>query len=401
MADPFAGRLHAGRLVSLPPEEFAGRRARLEAILDEQGFDAFLGLSHATVQYLTGYALTPSERPFAVILHPQNGLTLVVPLLKEYDVAETAVASSIVTYPEYPDSQHPMLRIADVLRASGARRVLADQAGHESPYGYHGPTLEELSDLVVNRAVVERLRMTKSAAELALVRHAADWACFAHSRLQAATAPGRSESAIAGDATGHAMRRLRELYGQRTDVAKPTSVSASFGGQVGREGTAYHLQRALDPVIKAGDPLISRVGAFIGGYYADVERTMVVGQPGKTLRDLFLRGVEIQDYALSLIAPNRAVSEIDDHVRRRYAALGVAHAWRHHTGHSVGLLHREAPYLDIGSGEVLQPGMIVTVEPGLYEDGVGGFRHSDCVLITQTGAEILTPYPRELGALLC
>jgi Xaa-Pro aminopeptidase len=73
--------------------------------------------------------------------------------------------------------------------------------------------------------------------------------------------------------------------------------------------------------------------------------------------------------------------------------------WKHHTGHGIGLRYHEGPFLDIGDATVLQPGMVLTVEPGLYAPNLGGFRHSDTVLITEDGLEILTYYPRDLESL--
>ncbi|MBM3450726.1 MAG: M24 family metallopeptidase, partial [Armatimonadetes bacterium] len=73
--------------------------------------------------------------------------------------------------------------------------------------------------------------------------------------------------------------------------------------------------------------------------------------------------------------------------------------WRHHTGHAIGMDYHEAPFLDHGDDRVIEPGMVFTVEPGIYVPGLGGFRHSDTVLATATGHEVLTYYPRGLANL--
>ena len=73
--------------------------------------------------------------------------------------------------------------------------------------------------------------------------------------------------------------------------------------------------------------------------------------------------------------------------------------WKHHVGHAIGLRYHEAPFLDIGDDTIMKPGMVFTVEPGLYHPDLGGFRHSDTVVITDDGIEILTYYPRDLYSL--
>src|SRR5262249_31380402 len=115
----------------------------------------------------------------------------------------------------------------------------------------------------------------------------------------------------------------------------------------------------------------------------------------------FKHGVELQAYAFDLIRPGARCADIDTAVRRRFEERGIADLWRHHVGHSLGVLIREPPYLDCGDPTVLEACMVVTVEAGGDRDGVGGFRHSDCVLVTAKGAEILTDYPRDLASLCC
>jgi len=82
-----------------------------------------------------------------------------------------------------------------------------------------------------------------------------------------------------------------------------------------------------------------------------------------------------------------------------FKKAGYAHLVKHHTGHGLGLEGHEPPWLDIGNDEPLRPGVIVSCEPGIYETGFAGFRHSDTVLVTEEGAELLTYYPRDLESL--
>jgi Xaa-Pro aminopeptidase len=86
-------------------------------------------------------------------------------------------------------------------------------------------------------------------------------------------------------------------------------------------------------------------------------------------------------------------------VRAYFEEHGLKEYWRHHTGHAIGLRYHEGPFLDIGDDTVMQPGMVFTVEPGIYIPELGGFRHSDTVAVTDDGVEVLTYYPRDLESL--
>ena len=86
-------------------------------------------------------------------------------------------------------------------------------------------------------------------------------------------------------------------------------------------------------------------------------------------------------------------------MRAYYEQHDLMPYWKHHVGHAIGLRYHEGPFLDLGDPTIIQPGMVFTVEPGLYSKGVGGFRHSDTVVVTENGLESLTYYPRDLESL--
>jgi Xaa-Pro dipeptidase len=92
-------------------------------------------------------------------------------------------------------------------------------------------------------------------------------------------------------------------------------------------------------------------------------------------------------------------SDVDNAVRAYYEKNNLMTYWRHHSGHAIGLRYHEGPFLDSGDDTLIEPGMVFTVEPGLYAPSLGGFRHSDTVVVTQDGIEILTYYPRDLASL--
>ena len=109
--------------------------------------------------------------------------------------------------------------------------------------------------------------------------------------------------------------------------------------------------------------------------------------------------VAAQQAAFDALRPGVTCADVDRAVLGYLEANDLLPYWRQHVGHGIGLHNHEAPFLDVGDSTPVEPGMVFTIEPGLYDDGIGGFRHSDTVVVTPDGIEILTSYPREIESL--
>jgi len=126
---------------------------------------------------------------------------------------------------------------------------------------------------------------------------------------------------------------------------------------------------------------------------------MVVGEPPDEQRRLFGHVVAAQEVAVAALRPGVPCADVDRAVLDYFDAVGIRDLWSQHTGHGIGLRNHEAPFLDVGDHTPVEPGMVLTIEPGVYKEGLGGFRHSDTVVVTEDGIEILTAYPRDLKSL--
>jgi Xaa-Pro aminopeptidase len=126
---------------------------------------------------------------------------------------------------------------------------------------------------------------------------------------------------------------------------------------------------------------------------------MVIGPPTDRMRFLFDQMLESQRVAFDAIRPGATCADVDAAVLQYFDRNDLQRYWRQHTGHGTGLRNHEAPFLDVGDPTPLEPGMVFTIEPGLYDDEVGGFRHSDTVVVTDAGYELLTEYPSDLESL--
>ena len=145
--------------------------------------------------------------------------------------------------------------------------------------------------------------------------------------------------------------------------------------------------------------LVTETSAPIWGYNAELERAMIVGEPTDEMRRLFDHTVAAQDVAFAALRPGVTCADVDGAVLKYFEDNDLLPYWRQHVGHGIGLRNHESPFLDIGDRTVIQSGMVFTIEPGVYQEGLGGFRHSDTVVVTDDGISTLTDYPRDIESL--
>jgi Xaa-Pro aminopeptidase len=216
--------------------------------------------------------------------------------------------------------------------------------------------------------------------------------------MQAAITTGKTEmECYTPPATETLFEMVREMPGWRPRGGDDTGLIAMF---VAGRSTAMPHGFVRGHGIQPGDVLVSGAGAQIDGYRSELERTMIVGEPTPEQVRAFDAMLALQTRAIEVMAPGVPAAEIELATVRLAQELGVDANLRHHVGHSIGLEGHEAPFLDRGDDAVLEPGMVFTVEPGVYVKDLGGFRHSDTVVITQDGRRVMTDYPRALKDLI-
>jgi Xaa-Pro dipeptidase len=245
------------------------------------------------------------------------------------------------------------------------------------------------------------MRQVKSEAELALVRQSAIWGNLAHRLLQDYMAVGRTEIEVSLRATAEAtdmmLKTLGRAYASHGRGLRNVPVSASF---IAGSNTALPHGLRSEQGLRPGDAIVTGASANVGGYKSELERTMVVGDPSPEFRRYFDIMLAIQDAAFEAFRPGRTCAEVEADVVRAFEQHGVKEMMRHHTGHGIGLEGHEQPFCDLGDDTEVQPGMVFSVEPGLYVPGVAGFRPSDTIVITEDGCEVVTFYPRDLDSLV-
>jgi Xaa-Pro aminopeptidase len=180
--------------------------------------------------------------------------------------------------------------------------------------------------------------------------------------------------------------------------ASSDGASAGYRGQIGRRSSWAHAV-AHNIAFTAGDVLVSETSAPVWGYNAELERAMIIGPPTDEMRHLFAHALAAQQVAFDALRPGVTCADVDGAVMHYLEDNDLLSYWRQHTGHAIGLRNHEAPFLDLGDHTRIEPGMVFTVEPGLYAADIGGFRHSDTVVVTSDGIDILTEYPRDIESL--
>ena len=198
------------------------------------------------------------------------------------------------------------------------------------------------------------------------------------------------------DATLAMLDAIGPIY--RAQSVFEDGAGAGYRGQIGRNAAIPHAL-ANNSTFQPGDVLVTGANAPIWGYNSELERTMVIGTPTDEQKRMFSHMLALQEIAFQTIQPGLPCAEIDRAVRKYYQDHDLMAYWKHHVGHAIGLRYHEAPFLDLGDQTILSPGMVFTIEPGLYVPELGGFRHSDTVVVTEDGVEIMTYYPRDLDSL--
>jgi Xaa-Pro dipeptidase len=384
--------------------EYEQRTSALASRLRDAGLDGAVLFEPSYVLYYVGFAFVPTERPMAFVLTADGEGGMLVPRLEREHAQANASVSQVADYPEYPSESHPVESLRELLGKMGLGDATlgADQDGYPWILGYRGPTLTDLTGRTPEKisAFVEDQMAIKSEAEVALIRESAKWGNLAHVLLQRYTRPGLTEVEVSQRASNEATLAMLDAIGPIYRAQSPffDGASAGYRGQIGRNAAIPHALTA-NITFQAGDVLVTGASAPVWGYLSELERTMVIGEPSSEQRELFDHMVALQDTAFEAMKPGARCSDVDRAVRSYYDEHGLWDYWKHHVGHCIGLRYHEGPFLDIGDETEITPGMVFTVEPGLYADGVGGFRHSDTVAVTNDGIDFLTYYPRDLGSL--
>ncbi|WP_409301616.1 M24 family metallopeptidase [Peribacillus sp. SCS-155] len=238
-------------------------------------------------------------------------------------------------------------------------------------------------ELVPVSGLLEKLRLLKAPSEIKILKEAAKIADAAFAHIVEFIHPGLTELEVSNEL---------EFF-----MRKQGAASSSFDTIVasGVRGALPHGV-ASEKVIEKGDLITLDYGAYYQGYVSDITRTVSVGQPSTEMKNIYDIVLEAQLRGMAGIKPGMTGKEADALTRNFINEKGYGEYFGHSTGHGIGLEVHEGPALSFKSDTVLEPGMVVTVEPGIYVPGLGGVRIEDDTIITVSGNESLTHSTKEL-----
>ncbi len=369
--------------------------------------DALYLTNPTRILYVSGFSHIATERPLALTIPTDGPIFLMGPHLEYDHVRQDApTIEEVYFYPDYPGTQHSMRYFSKIMvrKGLGSSRIATDSfSGASGGWGYRGPSLDELlpkAKFIDGRDIVDGMRLVKSPQELRLLRESAKWSGVAQDILMENLKPGVQDALVGLKASyetlAQMLRKLGSKYLQLKWGLSPVVIG--FRGQVG-PGSAIPHAIYTKRNVRRGDVLVSEAGVEIGGYTSELERTLIVGRPSSKAKRYFEVMVRAQAAALKTFRPGVQCGSVDEAARKEVEKSGLADCLRHHTGHGIGLDGHEPPWLDPGDRTALKTGMVFSCEPGLYLPGYAGFRHSDTVVITGGGIDIITEYPRDLESL--
>lgn len=356
---------------------YAHRVRKLQEVLAREGLEALLVTDPANRRYLTGF--TGSAGCVAVTA---DRAVLFVDFRYVTQAEEQASGVEVI---QHGDSA--IRSVGDELRKAGISRLGFEQ--RHVTYGSYLKFADEVGDgisLVPTDGLIERLRYVKDESELAVLRKAVEIADAAFEHILTVLRPGLTEREVAIELEMH-MRRLG-AKGSSFDIIVASG-----------ERSALPHGVASDRVIGKNEFVKMDFGALFDGYCSDLTRTVVIGEPSDKHREIYDIVLEAQRNAIAGIRAGITGREGDALARDVIAARGYGDRFGHGTGHSVGLDIHESPRLSRLDESVLEPGMVLTVEPGIYLPGFGGVRIEDIVVVREGGCEVLTRARKDLIAI--
>ncbi|MCZ7587895.1 MAG: Xaa-Pro peptidase family protein [Gaiella sp.] len=368
---------------------------RVRALMDVAGLDAIVARAPDNVLYLTSFW---GMKGYDAVVFPREGEpTLLCLAASADDAARTAWTDDVRLFDLYhpDDPRPPQARALDLAAALapeygtvGLELSLGTQASDRmvgEPTTYTKAWFDAFPDALDATPVLAEARAVKTEQEIERVRLANEIAAAAMDHVRGVIRPGTSEAQIAAEWLGF-------VHGEGTGWAGKVELALGYALVWAGPGIRTFTSTSNRPVVE-GEPTLFEIWVCADGYWADHTKNVVVGELTDPYRELEDGLRAVYDDAVAFCVPGASLAELDRRVREGIERIGYPGQPTHPICHGVGTRAHEPPYAHkAGGGEVLA-GMVLAIEPGCYWQGGGGLRIEDNFLITEDGAEKLSPFP--------
>jgi len=354
------------------------RLAKLRQTLADHNLDAIVISQPENRCYLSGFTGTRGM----LFISPERAI-LAVPFVYLEQARKQAPAFELVRFQKEFAEVWPGL-VSEIKPAQQCRvRRVAFESAHLT-VGEHGKLAARAEDaeLVPTEGIVEGLRAIKDRGELDIIKKAVALADAAFVHIVEFIEPGMTEREVAWEL---------EVY-MRTHGTEKVAFDLIVGA--GPNGAMPHHE-VSERVIGTGEPIVMDLGARVAGYHSDLTRTICLGQPDERFTEIYDLVLRAQLAAEESIRGGIVAGDADNAARQIITEAGYGEQYGHGLGHGVGLAVHEEPFVRQGAEEVLKPGMVLTVEPGIYLPDWGGVRIEDMVLVREDGLEVLSRASKE------
>jgi Xaa-Pro aminopeptidase len=364
------------------------RRTReVQRRLRERGDGAVVLFPSHNMAYTTGFTEEPGERHLLAFLPAVGEPVFLVPALSGEQVRRATWIDDVRTWDDEADPAERVAAIVKELDLDGGRLLVDDTMHARFTHDLRAAAPDATFGLASE--VLSQLRVRKDDAEIDALRRAGAVAdeVIAELRATGETVVGQTEAELAAE-----IERKLAAHGG-------TGVSFEVIVGSGPNGAMPHHTHG-DREIRAGDPVVLDFGTRVDGYPSDQTRTVVFGgEPDEQVRAVHDVVRRAQQAGVAAVEPGVTAADVDEAARSVIEDAGYGEAFVHRTGHGVGLDVHEEPYIVAGNDRELEPGMVFSVEPGVYLDGEFGVRIEDLVVVTEDGCERLNHSDRGLVAI--
>lgn len=373
--------------------EYQNRIKKIVNYINEKDLDGFFIFNPYNVFYL-GLYYYPGKRPVVIFVHKTGKTYAFTPKMEFHEACKLKQLDKVYAY---DDNFSEKADLFDFLNKnvrssfSNVKKVAADEL---SVLGYK--RMNEIFEHVDIDNQIMIIRQIKSEEEIKMLKKAAFYSDYIVSKGREMLKPGITELGLLN-------RMITETVDKMIlDMGDVVYVPGGPAGALVPSGIRTAMPHALPSgkKVEKGDTMILSCGTNVWGYRIECERTFFVGEPDKERIKAFEVMRKAQLLAIDLMKPGAVCEDIEKEVIKFITDSGYGKYIKHRAGHGKGLEEHELPYIAAGDKTVLQAGMVFSSEPGIYIEGLSGFRHSDIVLITDNGGEVLTKYPKDLESMI-